>query len=141
MDTTDKELQAQYDQRHQNLTNSMQGMFNSVDNALHNTFEEGKKAAQGAQERVQSSSADTAQPMKNTANTTTDDLKAQQHHDTMGYNINKSAMDACRRDTDAIRGADPQKFESVGAKIEDTLGNTALTDESVDPSAYNIKHK
>ncbi|KAI7854225.1 hypothetical protein BDC45DRAFT_508952, partial [Circinella umbellata] len=162
MDTTDKELQAEYDARHKNLVHSMHGMFDSVDNALHSAFDE-------AQERIQGSTAvdndyagtsnvtNTSNPL--TGNTTTtatrrsrsstssnvqdqaqataDDIKAEHRKHSFGFKINKSAMDATRRDIDALREADAERFEPVGSKIEDTLGNTALVDDSLDSTGQN----
>ncbi|KAI9277139.1 hypothetical protein BDA99DRAFT_494971 [Phascolomyces articulosus] len=162
MDTTDKELQAEYESRHRNLFHSMHGLFDTVDNALHNAFDEGQRQMQNAQDRVQSSStmnednygSDTrrtssssstsstdASTLKDKSQSVADEIKAEHRRNSIGFNINKSAMDATRRDLDAMREADAERFEPVGSKIEDTLGNTALVDDSLDRSAYRFPRR
>lgn len=47
-------------------------------------------------------------------------------------------MDAIHRDIEAMRHMDSELFESVATKIDDTLGNTALSDAGPDRSQYNL---
>ncbi|CDH60180.1 predicted protein [Lichtheimia corymbifera JMRC:FSU:9682] len=47
MDTTEKELEQQYNERHGNLKRSMHGIADSVEQAIHNTFEEIDKETEG----------------------------------------------------------------------------------------------
>ncbi|KAI9311632.1 hypothetical protein BX666DRAFT_1994018 [Dichotomocladium elegans] len=45
MDTTDKELQAQFDERNRNLKHSIHDIVDTVDHAIHEAIEETKSAA------------------------------------------------------------------------------------------------
>ena len=57
----------------------------------------------------------------------------------MAHDINQSAMDAVARDVDAMGHTDPEGFEPVASKIDETFGSTALSDEGPDRSHYKFK--
>ncbi|KAI8144887.1 hypothetical protein BJV82DRAFT_62029 [Fennellomyces sp. T-0311] len=147
---------------------SVHGAVMSVDNAIHDTFNDGHHHHMHSQEHDQESIFDGGDPVSRTVDRTVDratrtadkatrfnvntgtsatsmnsgasasnDIKTQHRRHSIGYKVNKSAMDATRRDIDCLRDADSLRFEPVGAKIEDTIGSTALTDDSIEFSRFH----
>lgn len=110
------------------LWNYLFDTFKNVQ-ALHNAMTE-------TQDRAKETAADVQQSI-NAGSVGKATEQSSQHE--IGHGINKSAMDAIKRDVDAMHHTDPEGFERVGTKIEETFGASALTDDGPDPTQYNLK--
>jgi hypothetical protein len=95
--------------------------------ALHSALLEGKKKAQDTEQQVGESTPSTS------GGSGVNDAMAQprKRRNSFGHKLNQSAMNAVRREMDAMHEIDSGKFESVASKVDETFGATALSDESL----------
>ncbi|ORY93355.1 hypothetical protein BCR43DRAFT_552893 [Syncephalastrum racemosum] len=123
-DISEAELEAQFKERHENLKHTVHNAVDSFDSALHSTLLEGQKKMQDAEQKVGESAPSTSDVK---------DAMPQQpkRRNSIGHQLNQSAMNAVRREMDAMHEIDSGKFESVASKVDETFGATALSDESL----------
>ncbi|KAG0175685.1 hypothetical protein DFQ30_000013 [Apophysomyces sp. BC1015] len=132
------EMQAEYDTRHENLKKSFNELWNSIEQKARHAGSSSWQELDKQQQQVQKVEEREQQheelgptfPQSAAPALSDDPLFA------LSYKINKSAMDATRRDISAMHELDAEKFETVAAKMEDMFGNNALTEQGPDMSLY-----
>ncbi|KAF7722021.1 hypothetical protein EC973_003777 [Apophysomyces ossiformis] len=130
------EMQSEYNTRHENLKKSFNELWESVEQKARHAGSSNWQTQQQQQEphspEKEQGSADKERGFSFSKGPRTydDPLFA------LGYKLNKSAMDATKRDLSAMHELDAEKFETVAAKIEDMFGNNALTEQGPDRSLY-----
>lgn len=93
--------------------------------ALHSTLLEGNKKAQDTEQNIEESTPN-ASDIKEAM-----PQQQRKRRNSFGHKLNQSAMNAVRRDMDAMHEIDSGKFESIASKVDETFGATALSDESL----------
>ncbi|KAI9008779.1 hypothetical protein CLU79DRAFT_849492 [Phycomyces nitens] len=155
-DTTDAQLQAEFEKRNANLMNGMSGVLGSLNNAQKTFMENAQQNAQDLKDRTMETTYVEAEtvitgPMGNSSmgnssmgtrsmadsSKTIDDMGGPTLNTShTGFHpadaLNRGAIHAARRDVNAMHGHSATEFETVAAKLDDTFANNALTEGGPD---------